>query len=155
MTDAILAPKADFETQKTHYAKAVAEKKKFIEILRAANYKKLADAGVEIIDGIGEFVDKKTIKVRFADGLEEEIFAEKIIINTGARPVLPKIEGIKDNRKVFLSETILDLEELPQRLTIIGGGYIGLEFAAMYANLEVRLPLYRTGKSSCQGKIGI
>ena len=63
----------------------------------------------------------------------EVIYGERIFINTGSVPVLPKIAGIQESRHVYLSETMLALAELPEQLTIIGGGYIGLEFASMYA----------------------
>ena len=58
---------------------------------------------------------------------------ENIVINTGGRPVIPNIKGIENNKNVFLSEDIMNLEKLPKTLTIIGGGYIGLEFASIYA----------------------
>ena len=57
-----------------------------------------------------------------------------IFINTGAETVIPPISGIQDNPKVFTSTTIMELEELPRQLIIVGGGYIGLEFASMYAS---------------------
>ena len=58
---------------------------------------------------------------------------ENIVINTGGRPVIPNIKGIENNNKIYLSEDIMNLEKLPKTLTIIGGGYIGLEFASMYS----------------------
>ena len=57
------------------------------------------------------------------------IEGENIVVNTGGRPVIPNIKGIENNKNVFLSEDIMNLEKLPKTLTIIGGGYIGLEFA--------------------------
>ena len=59
---------------------------------------------------------------------------ENIIINTGGRPVIPNIRGIENNKSIFLSEDIMNLEKLPKTLTIIGGGYIGLEFATIYSS---------------------
>ena len=59
---------------------------------------------------------------------------ENIVINTGGRPVIPNIKGIENNKNVFLSEDIMNLEKLPKTLTIIGGGYIGLEFATIYSS---------------------
>ena len=49
---------------------------------------------------------------------------ENIVINTGGRPVIPNIKGIENNKSIFLSEDIMNLEKLPKTLTIIGGGYI-------------------------------
>ena len=59
--------------------------------------------------------------------------AAQAFINTGARPFEPPIPGV-DGPRVHVSETLLDVRTLPERLVIIGGGYIGMEFASMYAN---------------------
>lgn len=63
----------------------------------------------------------------------ETIWGENIYINTGSVPVMSPVEGIEGNPLVYTSETLLNLRLLPRRLIIIGGGYIGLEFASMYA----------------------
>ena len=69
-----------------------------------------------------------------ADGSEEfTIEGDQIFINTGSTPFVPPIEGIEGNPQVYLSETFMDLETLPKKLVIIGGGYIGLEFSSMYS----------------------
>ncbi|EXY31930.1 pyridine nucleotide-disulfide oxidoreductase family protein, partial [Bacteroides fragilis str. 3397 T10] len=66
----------------------------------------------------------------------EEIMltSKQIIINTGAETVIPPIDGVAGNPLVYTSTSIMELTELPRRLVIIGGGYIGLEFASMYAS---------------------
>ena len=64
----------------------------------------------------------------------DEAKAERIFINTGAVTVIPPIAGIENNKKVFTSESMMELSELPEKLVIIGGGYIGLEFASYYNN---------------------
>ena len=61
-----------------------------------------------------------------------ELQGKEIFINTGSTPIIPAIDGIKESKKVYTSTTILDLNVLPQRLIIVGGGYNGLEFASMY-----------------------
>ena len=60
--------------------------------------------------------------------------SKQIIINTGAETVIPPIEGVAGNPFVYTSTSIMELADLPRRLVIIGGGYIGLEFASMYAS---------------------
>lgn len=67
--------------------------------------------------------------------------ASKFIINTGARPIIPAVPGVENNRFVFTSETMMENETLPLRLTIIGGGYIGLEFASMYARFGSKVTI--------------
>ncbi|EFA22491.1 pyridine nucleotide-disulfide oxidoreductase [Bifidobacterium gallicum DSM 20093 = LMG 11596] len=59
---------------------------------------------------------------------------DRIFINTGAQAMLPPIAGLTETPGVYTSTRIMELEELPQRLVIIGGGYIGLEFASMFAD---------------------
>ena len=132
--EAELAPAHDFEAQSEYYHVAVQEKKKLTAALRMANYNKLIDAGVQVINGTASFLDGKTIGVKGAHGTMQTLSASKLIINTGGRPIIPAVPGVENNRLVFTSETMMENETLPRRLTIIGGGYIGLEFASMYAS---------------------
>jgi pyruvate/2-oxoglutarate dehydrogenase complex dihydrolipoamide dehydrogenase (E3) component len=62
---------------------------------------------------------------------EEEISATRIFLNVGARPARPDLPGTRDV-PTLTSSTILDLEQVPTHLAVIGGSYIGLEFAQMY-----------------------
>lgn len=123
---------SDWNTRRQAYRQAIADKNQLTAGLRNNMHNKLLAAGVEIIDGLGSFVDDKTLKVQTAQG-DIELTSDKYFINTGAVSFIPPIKGI-DNPKVYTSETLMNLSELPQTLVIIGGGYIGLEFASMYAN---------------------
>ena len=122
-----------FEEKRDFYKESVLEKNSVISMLNKKNYDMLNNLeNVDVIDGIGSFIDKNTIKI--VNGNDETIIdGEKIFINTGSTSRLLNVEGIKDNSNVFTSDQLLDLEELPKQLTIIGGGFIGLEFASMYA----------------------
>lgn len=130
-----------FEERAVRYAAAIDEKDRVTGMLRGKNYHKLADLpNVDVIDGRASFVDATHLAIESttsetADTSQtpEHIEAERIFINTGSRPFVPPIPGV-DGARVYLSETLLDLRELPQRFVVIGGGYIGLEFASMYAN---------------------
>ena len=131
-----------FAERAQRYAAAVAEKDRVTGMLRDKNFHKLADLpNVDVIDGRASFVDATHLQIQPSapeaapESLPslQQIEAERVFINTGARPFVPPIPGI-DGPRVYLSETLLDLKELPQRLAIIGGGYIGLEFASLYAN---------------------
>ena len=143
ITDALKTPKGEFEEKAQHYKETVAEKKKLTAALNKANYDKVASTGVEIIDGTASFKDNHHIIVPTKDG-NVEIEAEKFIINTGSVTVIPKIEGV-DSKGVYTSESIMNLEELPKRLTIVGGGYIGLEFASMYADFGSKVTVVQDG----------
>ena len=143
ITDAAKSPKGEFEEKAQHYKETVAEKKKLTAALNKANYDKVAGTGVDIIDGTASFKDNHHIIVSTKDG-NVEIEAEKFIINTGSVTVIPKIEGV-DSKGVYTSESIMNLEELPKRLTIVGGGYIGLEFASMYADFGSKVTVVQDG----------
>lgn len=84
---------------------------------------------VEVIKGDAEFVDSKTLKVG-----DQKIEAENYIVATGSRPI--ELKGFEYDEKLVLSSTgALDLEELPKKLIVIGGGYIGLEISTYLQKL--------------------
>ncbi|MFM1515747.1 FAD-dependent oxidoreductase [Helcococcus ovis] len=119
--------------KKEFYKKSIIKKKNLIAKLNEANYNNVVNSGAEVIDGSASFKDKETVLVK-TESEELEVKADKIFINTGATPFIPKMEGIENNENVFTSTSIMNLEELPENLTIIGGGFISLEFASIYAN---------------------
>ncbi|MCH8988426.1 MAG: FAD-dependent oxidoreductase [Chloroflexi bacterium] len=85
--------------------------------------------GVDVIQGTAQFIDRRTVSV---DG--RGISARRFLVCTGARPVTPPIEGLAEAG--FLTyETVWDLEELPPRLAVIGGGPIGCELAQAFCRL--------------------
>lgn len=123
-----------FSERAARYATAINEKDRVTGLLRGKNYRKLADLpNVEVVDGTASFADATHLTVAKPDGTRETIEAAQAFINTGARPFVPPILGV-DGPRVHVSETLLDVRTLPERLVIIGGGYIGMEFASMYAN---------------------
>ena len=133
ITEAATAPTSDFASKAAYYKKAIEGKRELTGALNKANYNKLIQAGVEVIDGMASFVDATHVEVKTKDGVLQ-LEGKQFVINTGATSVIPGIPGVKDSNKVYTSESMMDLDELPAKLTIVGGGYIGLEFAAMYAN---------------------
>ena len=86
---------------------------------------------VELIFGEASFINNKEIKVVLKDGGNETITADKIFINTGARPTIPKIDGL-DEIEYLTSTTIMELDELPEHLLVVGASYIALEFGQMF-----------------------
>ena len=123
-----------FEEKSDFYRQAIAVKETVTGALRNKNYHNLADnPNVTVYTGTGSFVSSDTVAVRTAT---EEILltSKQIIINTGAETVIPPIDGVTDNPFVYTSTSIMELTNLPRRLVIVGGGYIGLEFASMYAS---------------------
>ena len=125
---------ATFEERSEFYRNAVSVKESVTSALRNKNYHNLADnPNVTVYTGIGSFVSADVVAVRTATE-KIRLTSKQIIINTGAETVIPPIEGVAGNPFVYTSTSIMELADLPRRLVIIGGGYIGLEFASMYAS---------------------
>lgn len=124
----------DFEEKAARYRQAIEEKRRLTGALRQKNYDKAVAAGVSVFTGSASFVDDHTVDVVFPDGTIDHLSGERIFVNTGSEAIVPPISGLKENPRVFTSEGMMELDELPARLVIIGGGYIGLEFASYYAN---------------------
>ncbi|XVG95010.1 FAD-dependent oxidoreductase [Eubacteriales bacterium KG127] len=124
----------DFDCNSKQYKKIIEKKRKFISKLREKNYRKVESSGVDIIDGEASFIDNKTIKVKYSNGETDKVYSERIFINTGAETIIPSIDGAEGNDLIYTSESIMELDKLPKKLVIVGGGYIGLEFASYYNN---------------------
>ncbi len=93
---------------------------KYIDVLKD-------DSNVMILKSQGKLIDKNTVE---ADG--KKYFTEKILIATGSSTFIPDIPGLKEIN-YFTNETLYELEELPEHLIVIGGRYIALENAQMFA----------------------
>lgn len=130
-----------FEEKAKRYRQAIEEKRALTAMLRGKNHDKLVQAGVDVIDGTASFKDARHVLV---DG-KKTLQAKRVFINTGSRPVLPPISGLSESKHVFTSETMMEQEQLPERFAIIGGGYIGLEFASYYANFGSRVTILQDG----------
>lgn len=137
----------NYEDRSARYQKAIEDKEALTTLLRKKNFDMVVNAGVEMIDGLASFVDEHTVDIKDNSGNHETIKADRIFINTGSTPIIPPIEGLKDNSYVFTSETLMSNPTLPKKLTIIGGGFIGLEFASYYANFGSKVTIIQDGST--------
>lgn len=135
----------NYPKQANLYKQAIGRKNRLTSFLRNNNYERLSKPpNVTVYTGEGSFVSANIIKVALPEG-DIELQGKEIFINTGSTPIIPAIDGIKESQKVYTSTTLLDLNVLPQRLIIVGGGYIGLEFASMYAEFGSKVTLLEGG----------
>lgn len=111
------------------FNKIIERKKNVTETLRGGIDTMLRQAKVNVVNAMASFKDSKTVVAG-----EEEYTADQIIIATGSKSKSLPIPG-HDLECVMDSTRILDLEYIPESLTIIGGGVIGMEFASIFHNL--------------------
>ena len=134
-----------FEEKAAAYKAAMEQKEDLTARLRGKNYQKLdSNPNITVIDGTASFQSPHVVEVE-KDGKTFQVEGEQIFINTGSSAFIPPIEGLKGNPYVYTSEGLLNLTELPSRLVIIGGGYIGVEFSSIYASFGSKVTILQDG----------
>ena len=112
---------------------------------RAGNQKAIEETkNLDLIFGEAVFTGDKTILVKLKKGGKEELTAPLIFINTGAKTLVPEIDGLTDI-EYLTSTTIMDLDYVPEHLMVIGGNYIGLEFGQMFARFGSKVTVVERG----------
>ena len=106
-------------------------KNEVVTTFREGSEKGVKSKGVELLMGAATFTGEKTVEVALNDGGTRKLSAETIVINAGQRPNIPPIEGL-DSVPYLTSTSVMELGEVPEHLLVLGGGYIGLEFAQMF-----------------------
>ncbi|MGX7681738.1 mercuric reductase [Jatrophihabitans sp. DSM 45814] len=111
---------------------AVRERKRAMVAGARQNYaSRLGQPGLDLIEGEAHFTGPKAVEIAMADGGSRQITAPVVVIDTGTRSKPLSITGAGDVR-VLDSTSIMELDEIPDHLIILGGGYIGLEFGQMF-----------------------
>jgi pyruvate/2-oxoglutarate dehydrogenase complex dihydrolipoamide dehydrogenase (E3) component len=107
-------------------------KRDIVESFRGGNERRIEGTeGSELLRGEAHFTGPKSLEVTLNDGGGQRLTADKIFINTGARPRRPSLPGL-EGVPYLDSTSIMELGEVPEHLLVIGGGYIGLEFGQMF-----------------------
>ncbi|NMF63537.1 mercuric reductase [Brasilonema octagenarum] len=120
-------------------AAVIQRKRSVVLAAREINLHNLeGSVGENLIIGTARFVDAKTIEVTNAAGNTRLLAAERLFINTGTRPLIPSVPGLKETG-FLTSESIMELKQLPEHLIVLGSGYIGLEFAQMFRRFGSRV----------------
>jgi len=118
----------------------VARKDRVVNQWRSGVERKIADRkNLHLVRGAARFIGPHKIRVN-----QEEIESERIFINTGTRPAIPRLEGL-DRIDYLTNEGILQLRALPAHLLVIGGGYIGLEFGQMFRRFGSDVTIVQRG----------
>jgi dihydrolipoamide dehydrogenase len=118
-------------------AEIMAWKEKVVETLRAGVASQMKRCKVKVIEGAGTLeLNGPSRGVRVEGTLYE---AKAVLVATGSVPAMPPLPGAKDNPRVLDSTGLLSVKELPEKLCVIGGGVIGIEFASLFGTLGSRL----------------
>jgi pyruvate/2-oxoglutarate dehydrogenase complex dihydrolipoamide dehydrogenase (E3) component len=118
------------------YKKVKTFKDGIISGIAAGRDERWVKRGIQVLSGNARFISPNEIQVA-----DEVVKADKIIVTTGSMPAIPPIPGLKETGYITNVEA-LDLENVPERLAIIGGGPIGVEFAQIFAAFGSKVHIY-------------
>ncbi len=113
-------------------------KREMVEALVAIHLEKYRTTGAELAMGAARFIGAKTFEVRLNDGGVRTIAGERIFLNLGTHATIPPVPGLRECGPLTNIEA-LELDRLPEHLIVIGGGYVGLEFAQAYRRFGSRV----------------
>lgn len=135
------ASRTEHDDPKTWFSTAVHRRDALTDRLRARNREMLEEVDqVTLVDGHARFVGPRTIEVE--NGTERlRVEATTVVVNTGTRPVRPVVDGAQTSPLVHDSTSLQHVDPLPEHLVVVGGGYVGLEFADMFARFGSRVTL--------------
>ncbi|HEX4054731.1 MAG TPA: FAD-dependent oxidoreductase [Tepidisphaeraceae bacterium] len=107
--------------------------------------------GAELIMGSATFTAPRTLHVQLNDGGTRTLLGERVFLNLGTRAALPNTPGLAEARPLTHIE-MLELDDVPQHLIVIGGGYVGLEFAQAYRRFRSRVTIIQHNSQLLAGQ---
>ncbi len=129
---------------KIHLEQIVDRVQGIVRDFRKGSEDGLLKSGVHLLSGEARFSGVRQVEVTLPGGETQQLSADYVFINAGARPRWPQVPGLRDVG-AMTSREILHLRELPEHLLILGGGYISLEFAQLFARLGSRVTVIESG----------
>jgi pyruvate/2-oxoglutarate dehydrogenase complex dihydrolipoamide dehydrogenase (E3) component len=139
---------ADFGTMtgpvRVDMAKVRQRKRDMVDRQIAAHLQNYKSSGAELILGAGRFVAPKTLEVRLNDGGTRVLTGDQVFLNIGTHAAIPSVPGLEAAEPLTNIEA-LELDYLPQHLIVLGGGYVGLEFAQAYRRFGSRVTIIQRG----------
>ena len=119
-------------------------KRAMVEGLIAMHLDRYKASRAELIMGAGRFVAPRTLEVQLNDGGTRLLAGDRVFLNLGTHATIPPIPGLADARPLTNIE-ILERDRVPQHLIVLGGGYVGLEFAQAYRRFGSRVTIVEHG----------
>ena len=119
-------------------------KRKMVEVLVQIHIDRYKAAGVDLIMGEAKFVGLAAVEVKLNDGGVRALSGERVYLNVGTSATIPPAPGLAECKPMTNIEA-LELDRLPEHLVVIGGGYVGLEFAQAYRRFGSRVTVIQRG----------
>ena len=119
-------------------------KREMVDDLIEIHRKRFAANGLEFLLGEGRFVGPRTIEVRLAAGSTRRIEAERVFLDLGTHATIPEVQGLA-HAAPLTHIAALELERLPEHLIVLGGGYVGVEFAQAFRRFGSRVTVVEYG----------
>ncbi len=127
------------------FKKVMQRKNDIVKAFRSSIEKSIErNENIDLYKGKASFLDNHTILIELNDGREQRIKAEKIFINSGSKPNILPLKGL-ETVPYYDSTSIMELDELPEHLIILGTGYIALEFGQMFRRFGSKVTLIGRG----------
>ncbi|GGB79823.1 mercuric reductase [Dyadobacter sediminis] len=129
------------EIVKLDFAAILKRKNGIVQMMRDNSEQGILETeNLDLYYGSAEFNAEKELSITMNDGHTEIFTADQIFINVGEKPEIPVIEGLEETG-YLTSTTIMELNEIPEQLLVIGSGYIGLEFGQMYSRFGSKVTI--------------
>lgn len=125
-------------------AEVRARKRRMVDGLVSTHIDNYKASGAELVIGEGRFVGPKTIQVRLNNGGTRILQGDRVFLNLGTHAAIPDIPGLRAAKPLTHVE-VLELDRLPSHLIVLGGGYVGLEFAQAFARFGSRVTVLERG----------
>ena len=121
-------------------------KRAIVQSFRQGGERRIREtANLDLLQGEATFVNPNTLEIKVSGGQVLRIKGKTIFINTGCRPAVPPLSGL--NEVPWLDSTsIMELDRVPERLLVLGGGYIGLEFGQMFRRFGSAVTVVQRGR---------
>lgn len=126
-------------------AKVRQRKREVVESFRGGSERRLNNVeNLELIMGEAKFTGQKSVQISLNNGGTRDLSADQIFINTGTRPAAPDLPGL-ESIPYLNSTSIMELDQVPDHLLVLGGGYIGLEFGQMFRRFGSKVTIVQRG----------
>jgi pyruvate/2-oxoglutarate dehydrogenase complex dihydrolipoamide dehydrogenase (E3) component len=126
-------------------------KREMVQGLIAMHLERYKTTGAELVMGEATFTDSKTLDVRLNEGGTRTLTGKRIFLNLGTHASIPSVPGLLESGPLTNIE-LLELDRLPDHLIVIGGGYVGLEFAQAYRRFGSRVTVIQNGSQLLTGQ---